>query len=102
MKKNHQNRRVYGTDLTNEQWKVIGKIIPAPRHETSKGGRPRGADTREVLNAIFYIKKTGCQWRMVPHDFGVKWQLIYHYFRAWQKDGTMEKVDEVLRRKRQR
>jgi transposase len=102
MENHGAKKQIYATDLTDEQWKNIAPIIPEPRHKTERGGRPRGADPREVLNAILYIKKTSCQWRMVPHDFGVKWQLIYHYFRAWRKDGTMEKVHEILRHKRAR
>src|SRR3712207_6695695 len=53
-------------------------------------GRPRAHSLREILNAIFYLLKTGCQWRLLPHDFP-RWPTVYHYFRKWRIDGTWGK-----------
>ncbi len=66
-------------------------IPPAQR-----GGRPRGADMREVVNAIFYIVRSGCQWDMLPHDLPPK-STVYEYFRAWRDNGTWELLNDVLR-----
>ena len=58
-------RRAYDTDLRDDEWELIAPSIPGPK----PGGRPREVDIREVVNAIFYLLKTGCQWRLLPHDF---------------------------------
>ncbi len=85
---------IYPTDLTDAKWKLIERLIPPPK----PGGRPRKVNIREVINAIFYINKTGCQWRMLPTDFP-KWELVYYYFRTWKKDGTWKKIHDTLRSK---
>jgi putative transposase len=90
----HQKRKKYATDLTDEQWKIIAPLIPPAK----SGGRERETDIREVLNAIFYLLKSGCQWRMIPNDFP-KWQTVYDYFRKWKKDGTWKKIHDKLRDK---
>lgn len=87
-------RQPYPTDLTDEQWQIILPMIPAAH----PGGRPRATDPREVFNAIFYVLKTGCDWRMLPHDFP-KWQIVYHYFQTWQKTGVWKKIHDHLRDK---
>ncbi len=79
----------YDTDLTDAQGQRIEALLP--RHEPSKGGRPRLYSLREILDAIFYIEKTGCQWRMLPKDFPA-WGLIWQYFRRFRDDGTLEKI----------
>ena len=66
--------------------------IPAPR----PGGRPRKTDMREVLNAIFYITHEGCTWRALPHDFP-PWRTVYNYFDAWKRDGTWDRIIDILR-----
>ena len=58
------NTQRYATDLTDEQWAVLDPLLPPPQHR----GRPR-ADLREVLNGILYLNRTGCQWRLLPHEF---------------------------------
>lgn len=91
----HQNKqRKYATDLTDEQWQVVAPLIPPAK----SGGRERKIDIREIINAIFYLLKSGCQWRMIPNDFP-KWQTVYDYFRKWKKDGTWKKIHDNLRDK---
>jgi putative transposase len=86
-------RKAYSSDLTDEQWKLIEPLLP-----TSKpGGRPRKTDIREVVNAIFYMLRTGCAWRLLPHDFPPP-GTVYDYFRAWTKNGTLWRVHDTLRR----
>lgn len=91
------SRLPYPSDLTDAQWKLIAPLIPSVK----PGGRHREADTREILDAIFYILKSGCEWRMLAHDFP-KWQLVYSYFRTWKRDGTWKKIHDALRRKLRR
>jgi putative transposase len=86
-------RKAYPTDLTDEQWKILEPLVPAPQPAPLPAKHTR----REILNAIFYVNRTGCQWRMLPHDFP-KWQLVYSYFRRWQKDGTWQRIHDALRR----
>jgi len=86
------NRKHYATDLTDAQWRRIAPLIPKPR----PGGRPRSADMRSVLDAIFYVARTGCAWRMLPGDFP-PWGTVWFYFRAWRADGTWERMNARLR-----
>jgi putative transposase len=85
-------RKPYSTDLTDEEWKRIEPYVPAPK----PGGRPRLHPIREILNAIFYILRAGCVWRLLPHDLP-PWKTVYHYFRIWRKDGTWEAINTALR-----
>lgn len=87
-------RRPYPTDLTDKQWAMIAPLIPPPKH----GGRKRETDMREVINAVIYVVKSGCDWRMVPHDFP-QWDLVYHYFRVWKNAGTWKNIHDSLRGK---
>jgi putative transposase len=61
------------------------------------GGRPRTVEIREILNAVFYVLRAGCAWRLVPHDFP-KWTTVYHYWRGWRINGLWERINETLRR----
>ncbi len=92
-----KDRLPYPTDLTDEQWAVIRPLIPPPK----AGGRPRDTDMREVMNAVVYVTKSGCDWRMLPHDFP-QWDTVYHYFRAWKEDGTWKDIHDHLRTKLRR
>lgn len=83
----------YPSDLTEEQWAIIKAEIPA-----SHGGRPPTKDMRLVLNGIFYRNKSGCQWRMLPKEFG-PWESIYYYFAKWRKDGTWIRLNDTMREK---
>lgn len=86
--------KVYPTDLTDEQWAVIEPLLPPAK----RGGRPRTADLRLVLDTIFYLNKTGCQWSMLPTDLAPR-STAYDYFAAWQRDGTWQAVMDALRRR---
>ena len=83
----------YCTDLTDAQWALVETLLPAS--DPKKGGRPRLYSHREILNAIFYIEKTGCQWRMLPREFP-HWGLVWQYFRRWRDDGTLEQIRLTL------
>ena len=85
-------RLSYPTDLTDTEWAIIEPLIPPAR----AGGRPRSADMREVLNAIFYVVRGGIPWRMLPHDLP-PWKTVYHYFRVWRMEGVWEGMNEALR-----
>ena len=85
-------RKKYKSDLTDKEWEQIKPYIPPAK----RGGRPQKTDMREVLNAIFYVLKTGCQWGMLPHDFPAK-GTVYHYFNRWRKDGIWEAMNRQVR-----
>src|SRR3954452_21051189 len=76
-------KRLYSTDLSDAAWKLIARLLPAARI----GGRPRKTNLRAVVNAIFYILRTGCQWRLLPREFPA-WGTVYHYFRTWKNAGV--------------
>ncbi len=86
-------RRAYPTDLTDDEWRVLEPLIPGAK----PGGRPRSVDPREVINAIRYLLRAGCAWRLLPHEFP-RWQTVYAYFRRWEQDGTWERIAGTLRR----
>lgn len=86
-------RASYSTDLTDRQFKIIQKYLPLP----SKTGRPMGYALREIINAIFYLIHTGCQWRELPHDFP-KWASVYNYFRKWKRDETWFLIHQAIHR----
>ena len=88
-------RKTYPSDLTDEQWAILGPMIP-PTKQSTRGGRPRKVAMREVLNTIFYLNRSGCQWDMLPHDLLPK-STVYDYFVQWRDDGTWEKMVQALR-----
>src|SRR5580693_9414415 len=83
--------KLYDTDLTDAAWALIGPMLPAAR----RGGRPRTTNIRAVLNAIFYLLRTGCQWRLLPREFPV-WSTVYHYFRVWKNGGVWTCVQRSM------
>ena len=85
-------RKPYPSDLTDEQWAIIEPLIPV-----NTVGRPREVDMREVLNAIFYLNRSGCQWDMLPHDLPAK-STVYDHFAQWRDDGTWQRILDALRR----
>ena len=91
-------RSPYPTDLSDDEWRILEPLVP----DAKPGGRPRAHKTRELLNAIFYVLRGGCAWRLLPHDFFLPWQTAYHYFRAWRMDGTWEQIHAVLRERLRR
>ena len=89
-----EQRKVYSTDLTDEQWAVVRPLIPGSRN--AHGGRPRTVCLREVVNTILYLNRTGCQWDMLPHDLLLK-STVYDYFAQWRDDGTLTVIVAALR-----
>jgi len=85
-------RRAYPSDVTEEEWAILEPLIPPAK----PGGRKRPTDMREVLNALFYLDRTGGQWRALPHDFP-PWSTVWSYFRTWRDDGTWERIHTALR-----
>jgi transposase len=85
-------RPPYPTDLSDKEWALIKHLVP----EAKPGGRPEAYTKREILNAIFYLLRSGCSWRMLPHDLP-PWQIVYHYFRQWRQDGTWQVMHDLLR-----
>jgi putative transposase len=84
----------YPTDLTDAQWELVAPLVPPPK----PGGRPRTVAMRAVLNAILYIDRAGCQWRMLPREYP-NWKTVYWYFTRWQDDGPWERLTDALRRR---
>jgi putative transposase len=87
-------RRAYQTDLSDAEWSYIEPHLPTPRAP----GRPRVHTLREITDAIFYIVRSGCAWRLLPHDFP-PWKTVHHYFRRWRIDGTFERMHSALRQR---
>ena len=81
----------YASDLTDAEWYLISPMIPPAR----RGGRKRTANLREILNGIFYLLWTGCQWDALPKDFPPK-STVYWYFALWNWDGTLERIHHAL------
>jgi transposase len=84
----------YPTDLTDDQWRRVEPYVPRPK----PGGRPAKYSRREVVNAILYQTRNGCTWRSLPHDLP-SYRIVFHYFRAWQQDGTWDRLHDALREK---
>jgi putative transposase len=84
-------RKAYQTDLSDAEWSCLKPHLPAPKAT----GRPRMHTTREILNAIFYIVRSGCALRLLPNDFP-PWKTVYHYFRSWRLDGIWERMHSAL------
>jgi putative transposase len=85
-------RKPYPTDLSDEQWKLIEQLLPPAK----PGGRPRKTDLREVFNALLYLNRTGCPWRLLPHEFP-PWRTVYNYFRAWIDEAVWHEILATLR-----
>ena len=84
-------RKHYPGDLTDEQWQIIRRLLPKP---SERGRKP--TDRREVINAILYANRTGCQWRALPHDFP-PWKTVYNTFWRWRNDGVWQRIHDALR-----
>jgi len=89
-------RQPYSSDLTDEQWEVIRHLLP--KRKMGKAGRPRNVEQRDLLDAIFYILRSGCPWRLLPHDFP-PWGTVSSQFYRWRKSGIWQKIHDALRRK---
>jgi putative transposase len=95
MLKKDQSRKKYPSDLTDAQWAIVEPLIP-PAKQRPRGGHPRTVDMREVLNTLFYLNRSGCQWDMLPHDLLPK-STVYDYFAQWRDNGTWAKIMQALR-----
>ncbi len=90
--RNEAVRKAYSTDLTDEQWAILEPLIPPAKH----GGREREVDLREIVNALRYIHRSGCQWDLLPHDLPPK-STVHVYFSRWRDDGTWQGMVDALR-----
>ena len=87
-------RRAYQSDLSDAEWSCLEGHLPAQ----GANGRPRLHGPREITDAIFYVLKSGCAWRLLPHEFP-PWKTVYHYFRAWRLSGLWERMHSALRQR---
>ncbi len=87
-------RQPYPSDLSDAEWEILKPLLPQP-----KGfGHPVEVDFREILNGIFYVQRTGCQWEMMPHDLP-PYSTVYGYFKKWQRKGVWQKMHDTVRHK---
>ena len=84
-------RQSYSTDLSDKEWEVLEPLVPPIK----TGGRPASHTRREIVNAILYVLRTGCQWRMLPHDLP-PWGTAYTYYRNWRIDRTWQHIHDAL------
>ena len=87
------NRQPYPTDLSDAEWHRLAPLVPRPK----AGGRPPKYPRREILNAILYVVRAGCAWRLLPHEFP-SWRVAYHYFRLWKLQGVWKRIHDRLRK----
>ena len=85
--------RVYESDLADGEWAVLAPLVAVPPGRT---GRPRTANLRRVLDALFYMARTGCQWRYLPSEYP-PWWIVRYYFDLWRRDGTLERIHAAVR-----
>jgi len=88
--------QTYPSDLTDEQWQLLRPLLP--KRKPGKAGRPHTVEQRDLIDGIFYILRSGCPWRLLPHDFP-PWGTVASQFHRWRKSGLWEKVHDALRRK---
>src|SRR5215207_6073022 len=81
----------YPSDLSDREWEILAPLIPPAK----PGGRPRKWPMQKILNAVFYVLRTGCQWRLLPRDFP-PWSTVHHYFRAWRRAGVWVRLHRAL------
>lgn len=84
-------RKAYPSDISAEEWEKLQPLLPKP-----KRGAPRRVNMREIINALRYLNRTGCQWRMLPHDLP-PWEKVYYYFSEWRDSGDWERINRELR-----
>src|SRR5215218_3625269 len=85
-------REPYDTDLTDPEWEHLEPLVPVVK----PGGRPPIHSRREILNGIFYAVRSGCAWKLLPHDLP-PWRTVYHYFWSWRRNGTWQKIHDSIR-----
>ena len=81
----------YASDLSDAEWAILEPLIPPAK----PGGRPRSVNMRQILNGIFYVLRSGCAWRLLPHDYPA-WSTVYDYFRKWRNVGIWEAMVKTL------
>jgi putative transposase len=86
-----RNASRYQSDVTDREWRVIEPLLPGPRTR----GRPRGWPLREIINAIFYVMRSGCPWRLIPVDLP-PWSTVYRWFAAWRDACVFERINYTL------
>lgn len=86
------SRQPYSSDLSTKEWDQLKPLVPMPKH----GGRPAKYERLEIINGILYLVRTGCAWRLLPHDLP-PWRIVYHYFSTWRRDGTWTQLHDALR-----
>jgi len=86
--------RKYPTELTDAQWQILEPFF----RKQSKRGRPIVYDRRTIVNAILYVVRSGCQWRMLPKDFP-PWKTVYQIFYRWRKSGLWQRIHDALRKR---
>lgn len=89
-------RRSYTTDLSDREWGIIQHFFQT---DPTRGGKPFKHPKREIINAVLYVLRAGCAWRLLPHDLP-PWQTVYQHFRDWQIQGVWEQINRELVRKR--
>jgi putative transposase len=88
------SRKPYPSDLSDAEWEILKQVLPK-----AKGfGHPVEVNFREILNGIFYVQRTGCQWEMLPHDLP-PYSTVYYYFRKWQRNGIWQHMHDQIREK---
>lgn len=90
-------RESYPSDIRKNGWKTLEPLLPVSKSNEKVGGRP-SENLHEIINAIFYVQKTGCSWRSIPNDLP-QWETTYGYFSRWGKDGTWELIHNHLVKK---
>lgn len=90
-------RKRYPSDLTDLQWSNIDHLFPGSDRVSGSPGRPRKYAIKDLLDAMLYLVRTGCSWRMLPHDFP-PWKTVSYYFYTWRDQGFFEKLHDTLRR----
>jgi putative transposase len=89
-----ETHTTYLTDLSDAEWRLLEPLLPPP----ARTGRPRRHRVRTIVNAILYMLRSGCAWRLLPADWP-PWKTVFHYFRKWRRDGTWERLHTLLRRR---
>jgi putative transposase len=88
----NSRRKAYPSELSDAEWEILKPLLPPP-----KGfGHPLVVDFREILNGIFYVQRTGCQWEMIPHDLP-PYSTVYNYFQKWQRKGIWQQIHDQVR-----
>jgi transposase len=87
-----ERRQPYPSDLNDAQWDNVKDVVPVPK----PGGRPAKYSRREIVNVLLYVRRTGCQWRSLPHDLP-HWNAVYWYFMLWRRSKTLDRIDDRLR-----